>query len=354
MKRRAFFASPLLLVAHGAAATPYPAVVPGIALAFPRDHGAHPAFRTEWWYVTGWIADGAGSDYGIQITFFRNRPVLAEDNPSAFAPRQLLFAHAALSDPRRGQLAHDQRAARAGFGLAGAAEDTTRAWIGDWSLELADEVYTARIAAREFAFDLRFASSQPVLRQGDAGFSRKGPELRQSSYYYSRPQLAASGRVTIAGKAVAVTGTAWLDHEWSSEVMAPAAVGWDWAGVNLADGGALTAFRMRDRAGRALWAGGSQRAASGQTRAFLPDEIGFTPQRRWRSPRTQVEYPVAMLVRAGGAEYALLPLQDDQELDSRATTGTLYWEGAVRAERAGREVGRGYLELTGYGKPLQL
>jgi predicted secreted hydrolase len=354
MKRRAFFASPLLLVAGDANAARYPAVMPGIALAFPRDHGAHPAFRTEWWYVTGWLQDATGSDYGIQITFFRNRPGVAEESASAFAPRQLVFAHAALANPRRGQLAHDQRAARAGFGLAGVAEDTTRAWIGDWSLELVDGVYAARIAAREFAFDLRFAPSQPILRQGDAGYSRKGPDPLQSSYYYSRPQLALSGRVTIAGNAIAVTGTAWLDHEWSSEVMASAAVGWDWAGINLADGGAMTAFRMRDRGGSALWAGGSQRAADGRTRACEPDEVRFAPQRRWRSPRTQIEYPVGMRVTVAGAEYTLLPLFDDQELDSRASTGTIYWEGAVRAERGGREVGRGYLELTGYGEPLRL
>ena len=354
MKRRAFFASPLLLVAGGVSAAQYPPVVPGLALAFPRDHGAHPAFRTEWWYVTGWVKDAAGSDYGIQITFFRNRPGVAEESASAFAPRQLVFAHAALADLRRGHLVHDQRAARAGFGLAGAAEETTRAWIGDWSLELVGEVYGARIAAREFAFDLRFAPSLAILRQGDAGFSRKGPDPLQSSYYYSRPQLAVSGSVTVAGKALPVTGTAWLDHEWSSEVMAPAAVGWDWAGINLADGGALMAFRMRDGAGNVLWAGGAHRAADGRTRAFEPGEVRFTPQRRWRSKRTQVEYPVAMQISAGGAEYTLSPLFDDQELDSRASTGTIYWEGAVRAEQDGREVGRGYLELTGYGKPLRL
>jgi len=354
MKRRAFLASPLLLAAGAAAATRYPAVLPGVPLSFPRDHGAHPAFRTEWWYVTGWLRDAAGTDCGIQITFFRNRPGVAEENTSAFAPRQLVFAHAALADPVRGQLVHDQRAARAGLGLAGADEATTRAWIGDWSLALDGDAYAARIAAREFALDLRFAPSQPLLRQGDAGFSRKGPDPLQASYYYSRPQLVVSGTVTRGGKATPVTGTAWLDHEWSSEVMAPEAVGWDWTGVNLADGGALTAFAMRDGAGRALWAGGSHRAADGRMRSFGPDEVRFAPQRRWRSPRTGIEYPVAMEVVAGGAVYVLSPLFDDQELDSRASTGTLYWEGAVRAQQAGREVGRGYLELTGYGKPLQL
>jgi predicted secreted hydrolase len=356
MKRRAFLAGALLLTARGAAAADveFPPVVPGVALAFPRDHGAHPAFRTEWWYITGWLRDDAGNDYGLQITFFRNRPGVAEDNPSAFAPRQLLFAHAALADPRRGQLAHDQRAARAGFGIAGAAEETTRVWIGDWSLELADNIYTARIVAREFAFELRFSAARAVLLEGEGGYSRKGRVPSQASYYYSRPQLAVSGQVANGGKPIAVTGTAWLDHEWSSEGMASGAIGWDWVGINLADGGAVMAFRMRDRAGGAVWAGGAHRAADGSQRSFAPDEVRFTPQRRWRSPRTQVEYPVAMHVDAGGVAYTLVPLIDDQELDSRASTSTVYWEGAVRVEIAGRDAGRGYLELTGYWKPLQL
>jgi len=354
VRRRAFLASPLLAVAGFVAAARYPAVVPGVALAFPRDHGAHPAFRTEWWYVTGWVRDAAGGDFGVQVTFFRNRPGVADDNTSAFAPTQLVFAHAALADPRRGTLLHDQRAARAGFGLAGAAEGTTRAWIGDWSLAQDGEAYVARIPAREFALDLSFTPSSPILLQGDAGFSRKGPHPSQASYYYSRPQLAVAGRVTQSGRAVAVTGTAWLDHEWSSDVMAPEAAGWDWAGINLADGGALMAFRMRDREGGTLWAGGAQRGADGRTRVFAPGEVSFAPQRRWRSQRTQVEYPVAMTIDAGGAQYTLAPMFDDQELDSRASTGTIYWEGAVRVEQGGREVGRGYLELTGYGKPLKL
>lgn len=354
MKRRAFFACPLLLVARAEAAVDYPPVIPGVALAFPRDHGSHPAFRTEWWYVTGWVSDGSGNEYGIQVTFFRNRPGVAEDNPSAFAPRQLLFAHAALADPRHGRLRHDQRAARTGFGLAEAREDTTNVWIGDWSLALVDGAYAARIAAREFAFDLRFAPARALLPQGDGGYSRKGPAPRQASYYYSHPQLAVAGDLAIDGSRKAISGAAWLDHEWSSEVMASDAVGWDWAGVNLADGGALMAFQMRGRDGNALWAGGTHRDASGATRSFAPGEVRFRPQRRWRSPRTEVEYPVAMAVSAGGAEYTLVPLLDDQELDSRASTGTIYWEGAVRAREGEREVGKGYLELTGYWKPLQV
>jgi len=354
VKRRRFLAVPFVLVSLRAiAGEPYPPVEPGHPLRFPRDHGSHPDFRVEWWYVTGWLADGAGNAYGVQVTFFRHRPRVAEDNPSAFAPRQLLFAHAALADPRQNRLRHDQRAARAGFGLAEAGEDTTRIVIGDWSLSLADDVYRAKIAAREFALDLAFASAPAVLANGDAGYSRKGPLPQQSSFYYSRPQLAATGSIAIEGKVVAVNGRAWLDHEWSSDVMAPEAAGWDWVGINFADGGSLMAFRMRDRTGATLWAGGTQRAADGSMRTFAPGDVRFVPRRTWRSPRTGVEYPVAMTVQAGGAEYALEPLLDDQELDSSASTGAIYWEGAVRASGAGGEAGRGYLELTGYGKPLR-
>jgi predicted secreted hydrolase len=215
-------------------------------------------------------------------------------------------------------------------------------------------VYATRIVAREFAFDLRFAATQPLLAQGDAGYSRKGPASGEASYYYSRPQLAVTGTLTMGGASSGVTGTAWLDHEWSSEPMAPGAIGWDWTGINLADGGALMAFRMRDRAGGTVWAGGALRGRDGLARALAPDDVRFVPTRTWRSPRTGVEYPVAMRVTGGAMDITLEPLMDDQELDSRASTGTIYWEGAVRARNEGREVGRGYLELTGYGMPLRL
>ena len=355
MKRRAFLASPLLLLAGAArGAEGYPEVTAGGPLQFPRDYGSHPAFRNEWWYVTGWVDDGSGNAAGFQVTFFRNRPRVAEDNPSMFTPRQLLFAHAALADPRYGRLRHDQRAARAGFDIAAALEGMTDVWIGDWSLQQSEGAYRARIAARDFRLDLRFAPTQPVLLQGEAGVSRKGPRPRQASYYYSQPHLAVTGQVAAAGNEANVTGTAWLDHEWSSEYMAADATGWDWIGINLDDGGALMAFRMRDRSGGALWAGGSLRDRDASVRVFAPTEIQFDARRQWRSPRTQVEYPVAMAVRAGAMECTVEPLMDDQELDARAGIGTIYWEGAVRAVQAGREIGRGYLELTGYGKPFKL
>ena len=184
--------------------------------------------------------------------------------------------------------------------------------------------------------------------------SRKGPNPVQASYYYSQPHLAVSGTLAAGGTSVNVTGTAWLDHEWSSEVLAPEAAGWDWIGINLADGGAVMAFRMRDKSGGTFWAGGALRDRDGRSRIVARDRIRFAPLRTWRSPRTGVDYPVAMRVIVDDVDLVLDPLFDDQELDSRASTGTIYWEGAVRANVGGREAGRGYLELTGYWKPLRL
>jgi predicted secreted hydrolase len=355
VNRRCFLAgTTLLLAARPVSAQDYAAVVPGHALEFPRDFGAHPAFRNEWWYITGWCKDARGAPLGVQITFFRNRPRVADTNPSRFAPRQLLFAHAAIADPRFGQLRHDQRAAREGFGLAAAAEPMTDVWIDDWSLKLDEAGYKAHVAARDFAFDLAFSRTQPVLLEGDGGFSRKGIALANASYYYSEPHLDVAGTIVTNGARTPVTGVAWLDHEWSSEGLPPGAVGWDWVGINLDEGGALMGFRMRTRSGTPFWAGGSLRSADGRVRTFDPSEIRFEARRLWRSARTGIEYPVAMAVRAGTVDYALEPIMDDQELDASATTGTIYWEGAVRTSRAGQEVGRGYLELTGYGKALTL
>jgi predicted secreted hydrolase len=326
VKRRAFLGLAGVPLGAWAAKVDYPRVVPGYRLGFPRDHGAHPDFRVEWWYVTGWLEQRLG----FQITFFRARPPEESDNPSSFNPRQILFAHAALSDPQRGRLAHDQRAARAGFSLAHAETGRTDVRIDDWSLALEGARYQARIPAREFDFDFTFLASEPVL-QGDAGLSRKGYRPEEASYYYSRPHLQVAGKLN--GKAV--SGTAWLDHEWSSAYLAPEAAGWDWTGINLAGGGSLMAFRMRDKSGGTHYA---------------PPGVSMKPLRLWRSPRTGVEYPVSMQVN----DLRLEPLMDDQELDSRLSTGTIYWEGAVRAYREKEMVGKGYLELTGYWKPMKL
>ena len=357
MKRRTFLGGVALLAsvrAVPAAEVRYAAVAPGAALSFPRDHGAHADFRNEWWYLTGWLKTAGGEDLGFQVTFFRSRPPFAVDNPSSFAPRQVYLAHAALADARHGKLRHDQRAARGALGLAGAREDTTGCWIDDWRLDLREGVYRTRIDARDFTLDLACTPPGEPLLQGDAGYSRKGTSAEQASYYYSRPHLAVRGGIARGAAKEAVSGNAWLDHEWSSTLMAADAVGWDWIGINLEGGGSLMAYRMRDRKGGALYAGGTLALPGAAPVKLATTDVAFKPLREWRSPRTGVSYPVGMVVSAGGVDWTIEPLFGDQELDARASTGTVYWEGAVRCSRAGRDAGRGYLELTGYGKPLRL
>lgn len=344
-----------LVAAVGVVApAPYPVVRPGIVLRFPADHGAHPAFRTEWWYVTGWLRTAAGEDLGFQVTFFRTRPPVDPRNPSRFAAGQVLFAHAALSDPKTGKLLHGEKAARAGFGLAQARTGDADVAIRDWRLRRsADGRWATRVAADGFALALDFQPTQPPLPQGQGGYSRKGPKPDQASYYYSVPHLRVTGRVKRGDSVAAVTGEAWLDREWSSDYLAPAAQGWDWTGLNFDDGSAMMAFRIRRKGGGTLWTGGSLRRADGRTTVFGPNDVTFRPLATWRSKATGAVYPVSqeLSVRVDGGvrRWRLVPMFAAQELDARRGGLPVYWEGAVRTQG-----GRGYLELTGYAQPLAM
>jgi predicted secreted hydrolase len=348
----------LLLAGLSAAAqaTPASEVRRGRTLAFPRDHGAHPAARTEWWYATGWLGSETAPTSGFQLTFFRSRTGLAAGNPSRFAARQLLFAHAAVttlgSTPKH---RHDQRIARwsgaAGAATGFAAEDDARLQLGGWRFEREGDTWRARLPAEGFSLTLDLTRTQPLLLQGEAGFSRKGPEERQASHYYSEPQLAVHSSASPGG----ASGRAWLDHEWSDEILHPEAVGWDWIGINLFDGSALTAFVLRRRDGSALWAGGSFRRPGGDVRTFAPDELRFVPGRRWASPSSQARYPVQWQLQTPAGAFELRALFDAQELDGRGSTGSVYWEGISELlDAGGRRVGLGYLEMTGYAGALKL
>jgi predicted secreted hydrolase len=353
--RRAFVAS--LLAAHGMTGR---ADVTRRALRFPADFGSHDDQRVEWWYITGALQAGRRT-HGFQITFFRVQGEPAAASESRFAVRQLVFAHAAVTDMAAGRLRHDQRIARAGFGIAEAETGQTRLQLRDWSLQRHEAggrgVYRSRARSElaGFAFDLGLATTQPLLLQGDAGYSRKGPRPEQASCYYSEPQLEVDGTLTLAGRTEAVTGRAWLDHEWSDSVLDREAVGWDWIGMNLAEGGALTAFRVRRADGSPQWAGGSHRPAGGAVRSFGADEVAFTPLRSWTSPATRAVYPVEWRVDTPVGRFSVRSRLDAQELDSRGSSGAVYWEGlSDLLDAQGRAAGRGYLEMTGYAGALKL
>lgn len=337
----------------------------GEPLRFPQDFGAHHAYKTEWWYLTGTLQTASTNTqpppqaFGFQITFFRSRVDAASASPSRFAAKQLVFAHTALTDLSRQQLLHDQRIARAGFGLVDAAEGDTRITLRDWTLQRSGPAtqsrYTSHVAARDFTLDLSFTQTQPLLLQGEAGWSRKSPQPVHASRYYSQPHLQVQGQLQYRQQTRPVQGQAWLDHEWGESLLDPDAVGWDWVGMNLQDGSALTAFRLRRADGSTLWSGGSLRQPGQPSRSFTTGEVRFTPGRLWLSPATGARYPVEWQLDLPGARYAVRARLDNQELDSRLSTGGVYWEGLSRLlDAQGREVGTGYLEMTGYAAALKL
>lgn len=366
MLRRAALLSPALLACRNAIA------LPEKALSFPRDHGSHSEFRTEWWYLTGYADAGTPEKprlLGFQITFFRSRIDAAQALNSRFAAKQILFAHAAVTDINAQKHWHDQRIARAGFGIAQASAQTTDVKLRDWTLKRnPDGGYTSRITAKDFQLDLQFIPKQPLLLQGKQGLSRKGPEDKQASYYYSQPQLSATGRITHVGKQTTIQqGIAWLDQEWSEEILHPEAVGWDWIGMNLFDGSSLMAFQLRRSDGSALWASGQFRTgAKHDYQAFhastrlsatgaLQSEVAFSPQKFWISPASGARYPIEWLIRTPADIYTVRALIPNQEMDSRSSTGTVYWEGLSELlDSNGKLVGRGYLEMTGYAGILQI
>jgi predicted secreted hydrolase len=335
-------------------------ISPARALGFPRDHGAHPGAKIEWWYATGWL-DLGGALLGWQITFFRSRTGLAETLPGRFAPRQILLAHAAISEIASGRHRHAQRVARwAGDERtrdARAARADTGVAIGRWQFQRtgngAPERWQAAVDADEIGLRLALdlTATQPLLLQGAAGYSRKGPAPEQASHYYSAPQLDAAARISLDGRTLEARGRGWLDHEWSDHLLAPEAVGWDWLGINLDDGSALTAFRLRRRDGSTLWAGGSHRRPGEAARIFEPVDVDLRPGRTWTSPATGARYPVEWALQTAAGRFTLRALLDGQELNDRGSA--VYWEGLSELlEPGGKRVGLGYLEMTGYaGRP---
>ncbi|HTT09777.1 MAG TPA: lipocalin-like domain-containing protein [Burkholderiaceae bacterium] len=341
----------------GGAAVVFPRVVPA-TLAFPRDHGAHPEFRVEWWYLTAVLegVDG-GTALGIQVTFFRVRTQIDAANPSRFAAHQLLFGHAALADAGRASLLVDQQIARLGSGAVRVATHDTDIALNRWRFARRDDGrFECEVAARGFRLRFVATPSQPVLLQGGHGFFPKETQGAYASYYYSVPQLRLEAEILRDDRKLVTRGIGWLDHEWASTLLEPAATGWDWIGMNLDDGAALTAFQTRRKGDDAvLFAYASMRAAGEvQPRLFAQDQVRFEPLAHWESPRTRARYPVAQRIAVGGRVFETRPLFADQELDARPTGSAIYWEGASTLSENGTRVGRGYLELTGYAGPLTL
>ena len=330
-------------------------------IRFPGDHGAHPGYRTEWWYYTGNLARNlARADdrrFGYQLTIFRT--ALSPDTSGAsssrlesadalWSTRQLYMAHFALSDPVRGGFYSAERFSRGSAGLAGAEATPYRVWLEDWSISgpSADSV---RLIARSdsIAIDLTLSRIKPVVFQGESGLDRKGPEPGNASYYYSMTRLATAGTVTIDEQPIEVGGLSWMDHEWSTSALGDDQVGWDWFSLQLDSGREIMYYRLRERGGgRSEFSGGALIDEGGGMVHLEADDVVLEPLDFWRSPRSGIEYPIEWRfgIPRHRTDLHLEALLEAQELAESVT----YWEGAVRID--GSETGYGFVELTGYGE----
>jgi predicted secreted hydrolase len=333
---------------------------------FPRDHGPHPEFRHEWWYVTGHLDANSGQRFGFELTFFRFAlaPPSAQladraEPRSAWRTRQIYMAHFAVTDLDRGQFFSSERYARDALGLAGAQAEPFHVWLDDWSLgtpagETGPEgssYWQLRAAAKGYTFDLQLRPvTRPVLN-GDAGLSRKSSAPGAASYYYSIPRLAVMGRIDRDGKPLDVQGLAWLDREWGSGSLGSDQQGWDWFALQFDDGATLMFYALRRRDGeRDPHSAGTWLAPDGTTRALASDEVLIDVKDYWNSPRGG-RYPARWQVRVPSLklDVDVRPRLAGQELD----TSPRYWEGAatVQGTRANAKVaGRAYVELVGYAK----
>lgn len=327
----------------GREAAEFAAVEPGRALRFPADHGPHPDYRIEWWYLTANLRDRQGRAWGVQWTLFRNALQPGSREPG-WGNQNLWLGHAALTGPDGHHYA--ETLARGGIGQAGVEAAPFRAWIDDWQLRSLDPVQTGlgelELHARGagFSYSLRLSGERAPVLHGEQGFSRKSAQ-GQASYYYSQPFLRAEGQIELAGERYDVSGPAWLDREWSSQPLAPDQLGWDWFSLHLDSGAKLMLFQLRQADGRHYRAG-TWIDAAGRPQALGQDDIQMTPLRYSKVAGRRL--PTRWRLRVASKDLAIdtAPLQEQAWLATRFP----YWEGPIRFE--GSHPGVGYLEMTGY------
>jgi predicted secreted hydrolase len=326
---------------------------------FPQDHGPHPLFRHEWWYLTGQLQGAAGETFGFELTFFRL--ALLPPTPSTasaatdWRARQVYAAHFAITDVSRGRFFNATRMARDALGLAGATAEPFAVHVDDWSLTQSpgtqDLHWQLQAADGDYQLQLDLHSDQTPVLNGDAGLSRKADEVSAASYYYSMPRLHAAGRLTRAGAAQPVSGQVWLDREWGSGSLGADEEGWDWFALDFSDGSDLMFYALRDRGGRRdAHSAGTFVDATGQVTPLADADMAIEVLRYWNSPRGG-RYPAqwTLRVQSLGLQLQVTPLLADQELSTRPR----YWEGAVQVtgmRRAAPITARGYVELVGYAQ----
>jgi predicted secreted hydrolase len=322
----------------------FASVVPGRKLSFPADLGPHPEYRIEWWYVTANLMDSAGAAYGAQWTLFRQATAPGAQQ-EGWANQQIWMGHAAVT--RADTHRFSETFARGGVGQAGVETKPFRAWIDSWEMRGLDGMSDITIAPLElkasgadFGYALRLDADQPLVLQGDAGFSKKS-ERGQASYYYSQPYFKTQGTIALDGKQVAVTGSAWMDREWSSQPLASDQTGWDWFSLHLGSSEKLMLFRLRQKDGQNYFSG-NWIGPDGKSAQVAAADIGMTPTASTEVSGRKVPTQWSIAIPSRGLEIETAPLN----AKSWMATSFPYWEGPI--DFRGSHRGVGYLEMTGY------
>lgn len=337
-------------------------VSPSIKIIFPKDHGAHFNYQTEWWYATGEAADAHGRRFGYQFTIFRrgisNKPI--PESASAFAPRHIFAGHIAVTNVSEGKLVYSTRMRRQGGGFVGASEEKLDVYLENWEAKMKDN-NTIVIAAEDgesgISINLELKATKAPALHGVNGYSKKGPQEGNASAYVSFTRMITKGTIGVGGEKLQIVGESWFDHEWATSQLAPGVAGWDWFGLRLDDGREMMLYGMRRAPGDYLnESAGTIINKDGSTRSLTKNDFTFEVLNTWKSPRTGAVYPSRWRVRVPSEKFELdiSAKVNDAELDTRETTGIVYWEGpvSVKTPATGQSLGEGYMELTGYLSPL--
>jgi predicted secreted hydrolase len=348
----------LALLATAAAPTDWQHADAPRTFAFPRDHGRHDGFKIEWWYFTGTCTGDDGHRFGYELTFFRSAlaPPQPATRPSHWAASDLYLAHAAVTDVDGRLFAATERLQRGRPGVAWASDRGLDVSLVDWSATQRGDG-TIRLVAADAALgiDLTLAGGRGPFPEGPGGVNVKATAAGRASYYYSMTRLRTTGTLAIGGKRFQITdGLTWMDHEFSTDSLAPEQVGWDWFGLQLADGTDLMVYRMRDRAGATNYLSGTRVGPDGAPHYLAAADITLAGDDPWTSPASGAAYPQRWHLTVDGRPLVVQSELATQELTSSgASSGVTYWEGAASVtDDAGRPAGRGYLEMTGYAAPV--
>lgn len=331
-----------------------------MAFEFPKDQGAHNDFQTEWWYYTGNLATESGRRFGYQLTFFRRAiisPSVRTDRLSEWGVEQVYLAHFAMTDVQNNRFYASEKVGRGAAGLAGAlGEPAYEVWLDDWRVvQVAENEYLMQAKTEQGAIELRLQNLKGEILQGDRGYSRKGEEVGNASYYISQTRLKSSGEIRLSGERFEVNGLSWMDHEFSTSALGEDQVGWDWFALQLNNDMEIMLFTLRKDDGSIdRFSSATLILPDGQTQLFLSDEFTVEVRDRWKSTKTGAVYPSEWVIRipAVGLILNVQPLISEQEL----TLSYVYWEGAVFTEGSiGNQIvgGYGYVELTGYGQSMR-